>query len=398
MAAQLTRARRLLHLNPEKLLRRAQQKVGLSDLGYEFSHEGFDILHEAYETEARLSLTGRLMTRHQSVRLLCHRLRIEEALKRNPGVATLPVTRPVFITGLPRSGTTLLHRLLAQDPAHRAPLSWELFYPVPAPTREWIMGDTRIAKVDIMLRGFNRITPDLRIAHEVGTRLPEECITIFNHTFLSFVFTFSHHVPSYRAWLERQDLTPAYAFHRFFQQYLQSGWTAERWVLKAPAHLFGLSALLAVYPDAHIIQTHRDPLAVAPSFASFTVAMRRALSSVVEPVAVAREQAQLWARAVDHAIRFRDSEPRSSAQFCDVAYRDLIDDPMGTVRRIYGQFHLPLTETAQSAMRHFLMRDGSRRRTPHAYALEEFGLNRREEERRYAFYCQRFDVAPEIAR
>src|SRR5215831_102014 len=178
------------------------------------------------------------------------------------------------------------------------------------------------------------------------------------------------------------DLTPAYAFHRLFLQYLQSGWTAERWVLKAPAHLFGLSALLAVYPDAHIIQTHRDPLAVAPSFASFTVAMRRALSSVVEPVAVARDQAQLWARAVDHAIRFRDSKPRSSAQFCDVAYRDLIDDPMGTVRRIYGQFHLPLTETAQSAMRHFLMRDGSRRRTPHAYALEEFGLNRREEERR----------------
>src|SRR5215469_3914217 len=254
-------------------------QMTVNDSAGDFSSDGFHILHETYETEARLNRLGRIFTRYQTLRLLANRRRIEEALRRSPDITAVPVARPIVITGLPRTGTTLLHRLLAQDPAHRAPVSWELYHPARTPARGRRPRDARILGLAIAMLGFDLMTPGLRGIHELGAHLPEECIIAHAHSFLSFSFTFSHFVPSYRAWLEQQHLGPAYSFHKRFLQYLQSGWAPERWVLKAPSHLFGLDALLATYPDACIVQAHRDPLAVLGSVTSFVVALRRGLSA-----------------------------------------------------------------------------------------------------------------------
>ena len=267
---------------------------------------------QSLASEARLNLMGRVAAREDLTRMLSNRLRLERDRHLHPEIAAEEIRRPLFIAGLPRSGSTLLYNLLAQDPANRVPLNWETMYPSPPPERATHETDPRGAQADRQIRWFGRLQPEFRKIHPVAARLPEECVVILSHTFYSFQFSSMYFVPSYQSWLERQDLRPAYHFHRRFLQHLQWRCRAERWVLKAPPHLPALDALFAVYPDAGLILTHRDPLEVVASVASLHAVLRSAFSDAVEPAAVGPEVSRMLADDIARGMQALDRRLRAA--------------------------------------------------------------------------------------
>ena len=239
------------------LIKTAKRRCGLDDFGGGDFFEGLARLIDSCQRESQLNLIGRIVLRADLIRTLCSRLFMQWDRKAYPSIVRQEIRDPLFIVGLPRSGTTLLHTLLALDPEHRVPLTWEVMTPSP-PT-----GDNekrRIQRAISSCNCFNWLAPTFRQVHPVGAELPQECVSLMAPTFMSDQFDAMYYVPSYRAWFFHQDLRPAYEYHRRFLQHLQVRRCARRWVLKAPTHMFALPTLLDVYPDALFVQTHRAPL------------------------------------------------------------------------------------------------------------------------------------------
>jgi hypothetical protein len=374
----------------EGLLEAACRQTALEDFGDSSIREPLRRLTESLEAEARLNAMGRMATRYDLIRLLGNRLRMLEDRKRNPAIAEQEIPRPIVITGLPRTGTTLLHSLLALDPANRVPLTWETMYPSPPPEASTYQTDRRIRLVDGQIRWFHRLVKGFNRIHPVEARLPEECLVIFSHSLLSYQFETTHRLPSYLEWLEGQDLRPAYAVHRQFLQHLQWRCPGERWALKAPAHMFDFGAMFSTYPDVCVVMTHRDPIEVAASNASLTATLRAAFSDGIDPLEVGPECSRRWAEALARAIRFRDQGGAPAERFLDLYYVDLTADPIGAVRKVYAHFDLPFPERLEESIRAFLRRNPKDRFGSHRYTLEQFGMHREEELGRYAAYRTRF--------
>ena len=382
--------RRLLRLDANRMLVTASRRTGLHDFGDPAFHEPLERLLRSLEAEACLNLVGRIAALGDLTGMLMNRLRLERDRAQHPGIAREQIRRPLIITGLPRSGSTFLHGLLAQDPASRVPLHWELRFPSPPPERSSHDTDPRIERAARHIRWFFRLAPEFRKIHPVGARLPEECVIILSHSFLSFEFSSNWFVPSYQTWLEQQELEPAYRYHRRFLQHLQWGYPAERWLLKAPPHLPGLRALFAVYPDADVIVTHRDPLEVVPSIASLHVVLRRTFSRAVDPLAVGPEVSRMLADDIRRGFAARDDGCAPPERFLDVWYTQLMDDPFAVVRRIYRHFDLPLSAEVEGRMRTYLATNPKDRAGPHRYSLAEFGLDAEVERARYREYWDRW--------
>jgi len=381
---------RFLPLDANRLLSTASRRTGLRDFGDPSFHAPLERLVRSLESEARLRLVGRLAARGDLTGMLMNRLLLERDRQRHPAIAREGIRRPLVITGLPRSGSTFLHGLLSQDPASRVPLHRELRFPSPPPERSTRGSDPRIARAARHLRWFFRLAPEFRKIHAVGAELPEECVVILSHAFLSFEFSSNWFVPSYQSWLEQQDLEPAYRYHRRFLQHLQWGHAGERWLLKAPPHLPGLRALFAVYPDANVIVTHRDPLEVVPSIASLHVVLRRTFSRTVDPLAVGPEVSRMLADDIRRGYAARDGGCAPPEHFFDVWYTQLMDDPLAVVRRIYRHFDLPLSAEAVERMRRHLATNPKDRHGRHEYSLAQFGLDPDVERARYRDYWDRW--------
>jgi Sulfotransferase family len=382
--------RRLLKLDAGRMLATAIRRTGLHDFGDASFRDPLERLLRSLESEARLNLVGRIAAREDLTGMLMNRLLLERDRARHPGIAQEQIRRPLIITGMPRSGSTFLHGLLAQDPASRVPLHWELRFPSPPPERATRDTDPRIQRAARHIRWFHRLAPEFRKIHPVGARLPEECVVILSHAFLSFEFSSTWFVPSYQSWLEQQDLEPAYRYHRRFLQHLQWGCPGERWLLKAPPHLPGLPALFAVYPDANVIVTHRDPLEVVASIASLHVVLRRTFSRAVDPLAVGPEVSRMLADDVRRGFAARDGGCARPERFLDVWYTQLMADPLAVVRRIYRHFDLELSTGAEERMRTYLATHPKDRNGAHKYSLAQFGLDSDLERARYREYWERW--------
>ena len=383
-------ARRLVTLDTDALLAASRRRADHQDFEDMTFLEGLNRLLHALVTEARLNLLGRIVARDSIVGYLANRLRLEQDRRGHPEIAAQRIHRPIVITGLPRSGSTLLHSLLAQDPANRVPRMWEMVTPSPPPDGATYECDPRIASLERRLRWFDRLVPEFKKIHSVGARLPEECVVILSHSFLSSQFCSMYVVPSYQGWVRSQSLLPAYRLHRRFLQQLQWRCSGERWVLKAPAHLPALAELCAVYPDIGVIMTHREPLEVLPSEASLHTVLRQTFSDAVDPAAVGREVTELTADEIRTGLRARDQGCAPAEQFLDVRYRDLIEDPIGTVRSAYAHFDVPFTATAETRMRRYLADSPKDKHGAHVYSLSQFGLDADEEHERYRDYRERF--------
>ena len=370
------------------LLAVAERQTGLNDFGDHQFLESLAFLMESADREDKLNALGRFVFYAHIVQLLRNRLYLELDWKVDPGIGRRRIPKPVFITGLPRTGTTLLHSLLAQDDSiFVAPLTWQVIYPSPN------QGDdrARMERAERQLRWFELLVPKFKPVHPVAASLPQECVAIMSHCFVSEEFDTMFAVPGYESWVEEQDQRQAYAFHRRFLQHLATGPAEHRFVLKAPAHLGSIDAILAVYPDAQIIHTYRHPFRVLPSLANLTYVLKSAFSYSVDPNEVGPSSSEYCLR---HLRKFFASLDRLPSGVCtDVAYNDLVRDPIAVVRDIYARLGEQLTPTAQLKMTRFLSDPAHQKWGRNLYSLSSFGLNPDEIEDQFRFYTERFDLA-----
>jgi hypothetical protein len=384
----------LVRLDEASLLAAASRAAGgLDDFGDPGFREPLRRLLESFERDARLTLLGRFIVRSDLLRTLEQRLRVEAAWRRHPEIGEGRVERPLFVLGLPRTGTSILHELMAQDPATRVPMTWEVMFPWPPPEAASYAVDPRIAQADERLDGTDRLIPDFKSMHPMGARLPQECVAITTYEFASLQYHTTHRLPSYQAWLDEQDAARVYRRHRRFLQYLQWQAPAARWVLKSPGHLWTLDRLLAVYPDARIVQTHRDPVKVAASLVSLVGTLRSMASDAIDPREIAADWCPRLAAGLAHTMRVRDAGALPPERVFDVAFPELMRDEVGTVRRIYDHFGMELSEEAEARMRGFLAANRADKHGRHSYGLGV--LDEATERRRFAAYQERHGIASE---
>jgi hypothetical protein len=385
----------LLRLDETSLLAAARRRTGLEDLGEDFFRTPFRVLLDSLEGEARLTTFGRMTVKRDLLRLLENRLRMTALHRRHPEIAEGPIRRPLFVLGLPRTGTTILHELLTQDPASRVPLTWEVKYPCPAPELESYDTDPRIEQVERELAGVDRVMPEFKRIHPMGARLPQECVALMAHDFAARIFSTSYRVPRYEDWLDASDMAPVYASHRRQLQLLQWRCPAQRWVLKSPGHLWHLDALLDEYPDACIIQTHRDPLKVIASRTSLHTMLQSLTSDDVDTLELAENSVSRLADALDRAMAVRQKRRLSASQVIDIHFADFMADPFGTIRKTYAHFDIEFTEEAEGRMRRFLVENASDKHGAHEYRFADTGLDLETERRRFAAYQQHFGIPSE---
>ena len=383
-------------LRGEELLRLAERRSGLSDFGDRSFEAPLDVLLRDVETSAGLSLFGRLALRWDVQRFLGNLLLLREREKRHPAILREPIGRPIFITGMPRSGSTFLHNLIARDPAVQVPRCWQTMYPCARPGRSARWPQREIAAARRQLAGFNRLAPELAAIHPMDAESGQECTEILAHGFRSSRFETVYRLETYPRWLQAAGDLPAYAFHKRFLQHLQHGRSAGRWILKCPDHVFSLASLRSVYPDAGIVFLHRDPLKVLPSVARLTEVLRRPFTRRIDRRQIGRQVSESWSRGA--ALMIEESAQASPAvPVLHIGYRQLIEDPIATVRSLYAHFGMPLADGALTAFASYLAgrKNGGYRKIAHDAAA--YGLDLPAEARRFARYCERFGVVAEAA-
>jgi hypothetical protein len=388
--------RALVPLDADGALAAAEQATGLADFGDDGFREGLALLSRALEDEARLTLLGRLMARAEIARILASRLQGEALFTAHPETLRERVVAPLFVTGLARTGTSLLHELLWRDPNHRVPLAWEMMYPADAARAPGVDPAPAIERAAQEIELQNHALPATRTMHELGAELPNECIYLFAHEFATDMFTGFFQVPSYTMWMATRDLTPLYARHRRLLQLLQWRRPAQRWVMKAPSHMNHLRELFAAYPDARVVITHRDPLRVLGSLANLMASLRWTRSDHVDHAALVAAMAFGHAFLAERVMKERDSGSLPEGQILDVRYCDLVADPVGTVRRIAEWQGAPLGAEAQAAFRRWIDARPKDRHGAHEYSFADTGLDLATERARHAEYQRRYDVPSEV--
>jgi Sulfotransferase family len=393
----------------ESLLAEARASAGIDDGGdADFGEVGdfrpaLEILLPALENEAELSVLGRWLTRRHLLRLLRVRLQVTRYLQEDPGAADEEIVSPLVVTGAPRTGTTVLHALLASDPALRAPLGWELYLPVPPPIRppqssEQVQAEqARIELAEAELRGFAGADPGLDAIHEYGARNPKECLSAMSFAFRSEEFVVRYQVPSYTKWLAESDMRPAYDYHRLVLALLQRRSTPRpHWVLKSPVHLHSLSTLLDVYPDARIAVTHRDPLAVLGSVSSLVAHLRWVHSERVDLAEIGRYHSQLFVRSLNALVEPSDPRLLEAGRVHSGAFADLNADPVAAAEACYDTWGQPFSAAAKAKMVDYVQARPRGLHGAHEYSFDELGLDAATERARFAPYARHFDVPNEV--
>ena len=327
----------------------ASRITGLADFGPDDYTDGLDVLLESYARDAALTPAGAKAARALLRGALAARLLSQAGWQAHPGCQAVRVERPVFVTGLPRTGTTALHRLLVADPAHQGLELWLAEAPQPRPPRPAWAGDPVFRAVQAACARHHVAHPEFIGVHYIAADQVEECWQLLRQSMRSVSFECLAHLPAYSAWLRDQDWTEAYRRHRRNLQLIGLNDTGRRWVLKNPSHLFALDALLAAYPDALVIQTHRAPRVAIASVCSLAAQASEGWSETFRGPVIGEDQLWLWASGLE---RFTAERARHDpARFHDVAYDDFVADPFGTVEAVYGYFGLPLSGPAADAMR-----------------------------------------------
>jgi hypothetical protein len=377
--------------DPEALLAEASEATGgKTDFGDPGFRAGLDALCDALNREAKLSQTGVYILRQKILGQLIARLKIEDYFRRFPEIAQETIAPPLVIVGLPRTGTTKLHRLLSCDPRFYWMAWWESIYPVPFDNETLEKPEARIAQARSDVAMMTNAMPRLMAIHPMDADAADEEVMLLEHSFLA-AFNAYADVPSYMAWLDRQDQRPAYRLLMRMLQFLQwqkrrRGVTAQRWVLKAPHHLLRMDVLLEMFPGVQVIQTHRDPLTSIPSIASFIHTLWCIYSDQADAHAAGREWNELMRRALDHTMKVR---PRAPAQFLDVNFRDTVKQPLEVVKQVYAFLKLPLEPETEAKMRAWLSEDEKKHQGGHEYTAPQFGLSDEQIKRDFAAYRQK---------
>lgn len=380
----------LSDLNVADLMNAARRKTGLKNFGDEWFVEPLTHLVDSINQEAKLTPLGKLIQKSRLEGALATRLRVRELLRNHAEIHDIKLGKVIIIAGLQRTGTTTLHRLLAADPNMRALLAWEALNPLPLPKEKPGHPEGRIAQARIAEKGLAYLAPEFFAIHPVEHDAPEEDILLLDLCFMSQSPEATLNVPSYAHWLEQQDHTRAYEYLRVLLKILQWQRPAQNWVLKTPHHMEHLDTILKVFPEATIVQTHRDPQKTTGSFCSMVAHGRGVFSDDVD----ARNVARHWLRKVNRLMQ-RSIDVRATAdpaRFVDVSYYELLQDPIAQVARIYQQAGIPFDADVARAAQATSERNVQNRYGKHRYDLKDFDLTKEDIEKQYGFYRERYSI------
>jgi hypothetical protein len=382
-----------LSLDPDSIIAEARDRAGLTSFGDESFIDPMTRTLQAYETEARLNDAGRGAQRERTIGLLINRLRVEDWLTRHPEIHEEELHVPVVVCGLPRTGTTMLHRLLGSDPETHASLWYECRHPAPFPDNDWTKEDARIAAAAEEIRLTLEAVPGLTTVHPWDPMGPDEEIMLLEATFMAWMPEAHAHTPAFGRWQREQDRAPAYEYLKTLLRFLQwqkkkAGSKATSWVLKAPFHLGVVDVLLEAFPDAKVVQTHRDPFETIPSICSLQLFMWELGCDDPDPLECGALWGNNWKHALSYALEIRES--RYPDRFIDIWYKDVATDPVGQVRKIFEETGRTLSDASATQVQKWA--DANRRdnRPPHAYTMEKFGFSEEQLAEDFRAYRERF--------
>lgn len=379
----LARGTTILPFDPALLMDRAARSVGLSDFAPDpaFS-EGLDRLCRSIENDVAPTLLGRILLRDLVLHVLENRLLWVHHRRASPGRVARPIQPPLIVVGVPRSGTTLLHRLLALDEGARALPMWQLMRPFPPLGR-----DLRRAQGNVGIGLLRWAAGDLDRKHFTSGESAEECMLLHDASLVSLSFWVFAPVYDYIAWWRAQDKTGAYTLYRETLAWLQADTPGARFTLKAPVHTGSLDALLAAVPNAMIVQTHRDIGAVIPSVNSLHCSIHATMTNAVDRRRVGETNAAILLQMLEDNTRFRAARRPA---IVDVRYDDLTRDPVAVIRHIYADLGLSFTATFEVHLRRALAEDRHGREGRHVYAAEDYGQTEDELRARFAPYTRAY--------
>jgi hypothetical protein len=386
-------SRGLWYLDFDELCAEVRRRTGLEDFGTPALTPALPILLDSFEREAGLRPLGRYLMRYHVRDLLQNRLRLANAWERKlAAMEGEHLRRPVFIVGIPRSGNTFLHELLAALPDNRAPKVWEVMYPLAAGGDEADGRERYIRKTEACLWWFRRLAPRADLVYPMRAMTPHECVAIQSYTFLSEEFVSTCRIPTYETFLRSSDLTPVYGWEKRFLQYLQLGSPPRRWVLKSPDHVYGLEALLSVFPDAILVQTHRNPIEVLKSSADLTEVLQGLYGRPGDAGETLARETRTLAENTERFIQFRERHPELADRIVDIRYSELVAEPLKAVQSVYARLDTVLSESDSERARQ-IASHRSRYRGPRA-STESFRLrfDAESELRRFERYCLRFGL------
>ena len=350
-------SRQFCSLNGEALSAEARRRTGLVDFGDPPIDTALSTLVNSLELQADLHPLGRFLMWVHLLGLLETRLRLTQAWGGQlQALDASLIQRPVFITGMPRSGSTFLHELMAEDPENRVPRVWEVMFPIPDQNGARGKVDPRVRKAEACLWWFRRLAPRADSVYPMRAWTPHECVAIHSYTLLSEEFAITCRIPAYEAFLRKGNLGPAYAWQKRFLQYLQLSCPTKQWILKSPEHVYGLEHLLTVFPDAVVIQTHRNPLDVLRSSMQLTEVLEGMFAHPGDRVQTRIREARCLIDSVECISSFREAHPELDGRFIDVKYHELVSDPLEVVRHIYQRLNLRLAETTAERIRRLAAR------------------------------------------
>lgn len=387
----------LISLEEGDLLDVAQRRTGLKDYGDESFREPLGVLLKAIREEAHLSAFGRFSSRRLVIQLLSTRLILQDLLNRHPEIREERIERPIIISGLPRTGTTHLHNLMSRDPALRYIPYWESLEPFLPPGQRPGAGkpDPRLKRCEQAIRFITYIMPLFPSMHEMTVEGPHEEIQFLAAHFSSMLFETTYHIPGYRDWYKSADQTDAYNYMKLIFQALQwqDGETKRRWVLKSPQHLEQSAPLLKVFPDACIVQTHRDPVRITASLCVMIAYAQRMNGTRVDPFAIGRYWADRGEDLLRASVDQRHLIP--GGQVTDVRFHEYMADQLGTLRRVYDFAGQPFTEEAARAVEAFIRDNPKGKHGTVLYRLEDVGIDPVERRQALKFYQEFFGVPNE---
>ncbi len=381
-----------IDLSVDSLLKEAIEKTGFEDFGGDTFKEGLNILIHSCLNESQLNDFGYNFITNRITQFLINRLHTQDWIIRHSEILDEKIERPLFILGLPRTGSTFLQTLLSIDPANRALHHWEANEPCPPPELIHSATDPRIHTMHKSTQMIELIKPELQAIYPIDTGGFAECQMLLANEFKSEVFNAWLWAPTYIEWLLNCDMSSAYTYHKRLLQLLQWRLPNEGWILKAPMHLIGLNALLNQYPDAQIIFTHRDPLKVVTSFASLISAWNSLFSDKIDNKKIGGLH-QVWALSIEKAMKVRDQQ--ESKIFYDLQFQDLIANPISSVKRIYEHFGRKVSAGHERRMQVWIRDNPKGKRGSHRYSVEKFGTDPTKIRKRFAIYQERFKVTLE---
>lgn len=376
-------------LSAASLLEEAAARAGLSDWGDRGFTHTLELLLDSCQETAALSPLGWDVLHKVVLRHLRNRLYLQAHLATRPG-AGRPVDAPVVITGLPRTGTTLLQNLLALDPANRVLRFYEALHPLPADPARGTTQESLVARAEVWLERLYALAPGFSAIHASSARGPEECDALLQNSFASQHFDDMFRAVAYSTWLNSANLADEYSYYAQQLRVLTPPDDARRWVLKSPSHLGYLDTLLATFPGAVIVHCHRHPVEAVGSYASLVESVRAPYTDAMSPADIGSHALRRCAVATRRALDVRDRS--GPASFVDIGYRDLVGGPIATVRRLYARLDRELGEQAAAAMTAWLADNPQHKHGRHTYRLEHFGLDPETVAEHLGDYAARFEV------